>query len=175
MKQLSTVISTLVVTAAVTLGVQSKAQADDWYIGAGMYRASAEVGALDESDTVPAFFVGYNFYDGTLLMLSVEGGYYDLGKVSSGGNSAEASAFTAAGVVSVPFTSFFEFYGKAGVAQVDVKVTGDQNIDDNSTESFAGVGFGLDILDTVDIYAEYLSFDTALNSDVVGVGVRLDF
>ncbi|MEH6651321.1 MAG: outer membrane beta-barrel protein [Motiliproteus sp.] len=175
MNQLSAMITTLAVTAAMLLGVQSNAQADDWYIGGGIYSASAEVGTLDESDTVPAFFVGYNFYDGTLLMLSVEGGYYDLGKVSSDGNTAEASALTAAGVVSIPFTSIFEFYGKAGVAQVDVKATGAVNIDDKSTESFAGVGFGLDILDTIDIYAEYLSFDTAFNSDVVGVGIRLDF
>lgn len=179
MKQLSAMVTTrvssLVITAVMLLGVQSKAQADDWYIGAGAYSASTEVGALDESDTVPAFFVGYNFYDGTFLMLSVEGGYYDLGEVSSGGNSAEASALTLAGVVSIPFTPFFEFYGKAGMARVDAKASGAVNFDDDSTEGFAGVGFGLDILDTIDIYAEYLSFDNALNSELVGVGIRLDF
>jgi hypothetical protein len=37
------------------------------------------------------------------------------------------------------------------------------------------LGFSFDILDTVDIYAEYLKFDNKVDSQMYGVGVRLDF
>jgi hypothetical protein len=83
---------------------------------------------------------------------------------------------TLAGVVYIPIGSFFEVYAKAGVSSI----TGDTvfaNIknDYDSTDAFGGVGFSFDILDTIDIYAEYLTFDNELDSEMVGVGVRFDF
>ena len=162
--------------ATLTLGLHSNAQADGLYIGGGVYSAQIDSAAIDESDTVPAFFIGYYLIDRNLIMLSVEAGYYDLGEASSGGLHAEASALTLAGVATLPITSLFELYAKLGVAQVDITTSGtDFNSDDDSTESFGGVGFGIDFFDTIDIYAEYLAFDTELNSEIFGVGVRLAF
>ncbi len=150
--------------------------ADGLYVGAGVYTVEIEDDIIDDDDTVPAFFVGYNFYDGNLFMLSVEAGYYDLGEASEGSIDIEAEAITLAGVVYFPITPIFEIYGKVGVAEVDVEIeTPFGDFDDDGSESFVGAGVAFDILDTIDIYAEYLVIDTEIDSELIGVGVRLDF
>ncbi|MFD2231211.1 outer membrane beta-barrel protein [Alkalimarinus sediminis] len=158
----------------------SRVYADGFYIGAGVYQAYAEEGIFDDSDTVPALFAGYNFIDTNIFMASAEMGYYDLG----GYNGTEqgikydidASAFTLAAVGYLPIGPFFEIYAKAGVAavSVDLDINGSKS-DADGTEAFGGIGAAFDILDTIDIYAEYLVFDTDVDSSMAGVGVRLDF
>jgi opacity protein-like surface antigen len=152
------------------------ANADGFYIGAGVYETSVSFDALDDDDYTPAAFVGYQFLDTNFLMLSGELGYYDLGDYSDDALSVESSAFTLAGVAYLPIGPFFEVYAKAGIAavRVDVETPGAKdNFDDE--EAFGGVGFSFDILDTIDLYAEYLKFDTEVDSEMLGIGVRLDF
>jgi len=153
----------------------SAASADGFYIGAGVYQADMDVQDFDE-DYVPAGFVGYQFVDTNFLMLSAELGYYDLGGTHSKNYQVDASAITLAGVAYLPIGPFFEVYAKAGIASVsaDVEIFG-QKEDFDGEEAFGGVGFAFDILDTVDIYAEYLLFDTDVDSEIIGVGIRLDF
>ena len=50
----------------------------------------------------------------------------------------------------------------------------DQNIKNNE-EAYYGVGASLDILDTIDIYVEYIVFDTSVNSEIAGVGIKFSF
>lgn len=153
----------------------STSNADGFYIGAGAYKADMDIEGFDD-DYVPAGFVGYQFLDTNFLMLSAELGYYDLGKIDKNDYKVDASAFTLAGVAYLPIGPFFEVYAKAGVASVsiDVKAYGEKD-DHDGEEAFGGVGFAFDILDTIDIYAEYLVFDTEIDSEMIGVGIRLDF
>ncbi|MCP5130906.1 MAG: porin family protein [Pseudomonadales bacterium] len=149
------------------------AQAGGLYIGAGAYVADSDAG----DDTVPGGFIGYNFLDTNFLMLSAEAGYYDLGNASNRKEKVDASAYTAGGVLAVPlFGPFFELYAKAGVAFADVKRENDNGKNTNNDEkAYYGVGASLDILDTIDIYVEYLVFDTNVNSDIAGVGIKFSF
>ncbi|MFT4767843.1 MAG: opacity protein-like surface antigen [Glaciecola sp.] len=155
-------------------------QADSLYVGAGAYFTDVEIAAGDEDDITPAGFVGYQFLDSNVLMLSAEVGYYDLGSWSRSldevSYSVDASALTFAGVAYVPLGPFFEIYAKAGLAAVEVKTRfADMPRTDDDTETFIGAGVALDFFDTVDIYAEYLQFDNQIDSRMVGVGIRFDF
>lgn len=155
-------------------------RADNLYLGAGAYYTDIQAAAFDDSDIVPAGFIGYQFLDSNLLMLSVEGGYYDLGSVSGSASgtafSADASALTLSGVAYLPIGPFVEVYGKLGVAAMRVDTRfGDLSRDDDETAAFAGAGVALDFLDTIDLYVEYLQFDNAIDSKMIGVGIRLDF
>ena len=173
------------ITAACTfsllaLGGTSLAHADGFYIGAGVYQANVEEGNFDDDDTVPALFAGYNFLDTNIFMMSAELGYYDLGGYDGSVGSVEydidASAVTLAAVGYIPIGPFIEIYAKAGVASVSIDTEIDNAKDDaDGTEAFGGVGASIDILDTIDIYAEYLMFDTDVDSSLAGIGVRFDF
>lgn len=159
--------------AAGTIGLMlaAPASADGLYVGAGAYKTDAQIASLDDSDTTTAVIVGYSFWD-TIVTLAAEVGRYDLGSYSDGGVEVDADATALAAVLYLPLGPTFELYGKTGIASVDVEVNGSSD-DDN--ETFVGVGFGLDILDTIDFYFEYLEFDTDVDFEMIGVGVRLDF
>ncbi|MDP5071896.1 MAG: outer membrane beta-barrel protein [Congregibacter sp.] len=155
-------------------------QADSLYVGAGAYFADGDTFAGSEDDVTPAGFIGYQFLDTNLLMLSAEVGYYDLGAFSGSQDdvrfSVDANALTFAGVAYVPIGPFFEVYAKAGVAAVEVQTRfADESRTDDDTETFLGAGVALDIFDTIDIYAEYLQFDNQIDSQMFGVGIRFDF
>ena len=166
-------------TFALATGSAGVVYADGLYIGAGIYQADAEKGSFDDDDTVGAFFAGYTFIDTNIFMLSGELGYYDLGgykgNIGNANYDVDAAAYTLAGVGYLPLGPFFELYAKAGIAAVDVDVnSGDLN-SDNGGKAFGGIGASIDVLDTIDIYAEYLAFDTTVSSSVAGVGVRFAF
>lgn len=173
MRQFSKLSAAITTSALLALGAAAPlVQAGGLYIGVGGYQADSDVG----DDTVPAGFLGYTFVDTNFLMLSGELGYYDLGDTSNRTTRVEASAATAAAVVSVPLGPFFELYGKGGIAAAEVKVESGGKTDKNSdNEGFYGFGASIDILDTIDIYAEYLVFDTEFNSEMYGVGIKLAF
>ena len=158
---------------ACTLSIGAKAEG--FYFGAGAYETEIDVDVLNDNEYVPAGFVGYQFLDTNFLMLSAELGYYDLGDFSENNIEIDASAFTLAGVAYLPIGPFFEIYAKAGIAavQADVEIGGNKE-DFDDEEFFGGVGFAFDIFDTIDIYAEYLQFDSELDSEMIGIGIRLD-
>lgn len=164
---------------AAILFVAFPAAADGLYFGAGAYLTDIEVESVSDDDITPAAFVGYQFLDSNFLMLSVELGYYDLGaaslQIDGERVGVDASALTAAGVAYLPLGPFIEVYGKLGVGAVEVESRfGDLKESDDGSEVFGGVGVAWDIFDTIDIYAEYLQFDNAVDSQMFGVGIRLD-
>jgi hypothetical protein len=162
--------------AATLVFTATQASADGFYIGAGIYSPEAEYSSVSDSDTTPALFLGYQFIDTSIFMFSAEVGYYDLGSYSNGNSKIEADALTLAAVGYLPIGPFFEVYAKAGVSQSNVDYSIASITDDiGGTDGFGGIGMSIDILDTVDIYAEYLIFDTAVESESVGVGIRFDF
>ena len=162
----------IALTFAVFLGgFQSTAAADGFYFGAGAYQSEAKVEALDDTDETLGFLVGYHLIDSNVFLLSAELGAYDLGDYSSDGVDVDADAITLSANAGIPLGPFIELYGKIGVAEVSLDVNGD---DFDGSETFYGAGIAFDILDTIDIYVEYLEFDTAVNSSLVGVGIKLD-
>lgn len=172
MNKLTRVAIKTVAVLCLGCGIQSTALADDFYIGAGIYQTNVSLDGLDDNDTTPGFFLGYTFIDSSVFMLSAELGKYDLGESDKGGNDIDADAITLAAVATLPLGPFFELYAKAGLASTNVDVNG-ESFDGN--DPFTGIGFSFDILDTIDIYAEYLRFDTEVDSEMIGVGLRLDF
>jgi hypothetical protein len=154
------------------LAMQSPAHADGFYIGAGAYQAEVDVDDFDEDDSTMAFTLGYTLIDSNVFMFSAEISQYDLGEYSDGGIDVETDALAIAAVAYLPLGPFIEVYAKAGLADVEVEING-QDFDDD--ETFTGIGIGFDLFDTVDLFAEYLTFDTDADSELFGVGIRLDF
>ncbi len=153
------------------LGMQTNANADGLYFGAGAYLTEANYETLDETDQSLSFLVGYNLIDSNFFLFSVELGAHDLGEYSDGGIEVDADAVSLSAVGGIPIGPFIEIYGKIGVAQVDVKVNND---DFDGSEAFFAAGIALDILDTIDFYLEYVEFDTEVDSRSIGVGIKLD-
>jgi len=175
MKNLFKSILGMGLAASLALSV-STVNAGGFYIGGGVYKSNIDAELFSDEDIVPAGFIGYQILDLGVVMLSAELGYYDLGDYKKNGNTVDASAVSLAGVVYLPIGPFLELYAKAGIASVNGETTTNNVKDDfDGTEAFGGAGFAIDIFDTIDIYAEYLTFDTEVNSELLGVGVRLDF
>lgn len=156
------------------------AHAGGFYIGGGVYQSYAEQGDFDDKDTVPAFFAGYTFIDSNVFMMSAELGYYDLGSyngtVGASQYDIDSQAFTLAGVGYIPIGPIFEIYAKLGVSAMSVDIeAGSDKESESDGKAFGGLGFSVDILDTIDIYAEYLAFDNTIKSSIAGVGVRFAF
>ena len=154
-----------------SMGLSSLANADGLYLGGGAYLTRAETQNLDETDGTLAAQVGYGIVDLGLITLSSELGFYDLGEYTENGVNVDAEAIGVAAVGNLSVLPFLELYAKLGIADVDVQVN---NNDFDGTEDFRGIGMALDIFDTIDIYLEYLEFDTEVDSKSLGVGVRLD-
>ena len=154
------------------LAMQSTARADGFYVGAGTYEADADVAGFDGDDNTTAVTIGYTLIDSSVFMLSAEISQYDLGDFSGAGIEIETEALAIAAVAYLPLGPFIELYAKAGVASVEVDINGREFDDD---ENFRGLGIGLDVLDTIDLFAEYLTFDSEADSDLFGIGLRFDF
>lgn len=175
MKSLKHIVLKGILAASLAVSA-TQASADGFYIGAGIYSPEADYSSVSDSDTTPAFFVGYQFIDTSIFMFSAELGYYDLGSISNEATKIDSDALSLSAVAYLPIGPIFEVYAKAGVAQTNVDVSFEgSSTDFGGTDGFAGIGASFDILDTVDIYAEYLIFDTEVKTESVGVGVRFDF
>lgn len=59
--------------------------------------------------------------------------------------------------------------------QTNVKQTSPVITEYNDTEGFWAIGASIDILDTFDIYTEYLTFGSTTEKTAIGTGIRLDF
>ncbi|MCP4878696.1 MAG: porin family protein [Gammaproteobacteria bacterium] len=171
MKVLCNINSVALAFAVLLFGFQSNASADGFYFGGGAYQSEAKVETLDDSDSTIGGFIGYHLIDSNIFLLSAELGTYDLGEYSEDGVEVDSSAITLTANAGIPLGPFIELYGKIGVADVSVEVN-DDNFD--GSETFYGAGISFDILDTIDIYLEYLEFDTEVDSSLIGVGIKLD-
>lgn len=171
MRKLPRLRTLLILCGLLVLGGPTIASADGLYFGGGIYVSQAETDDLHEADETMGFQVGYTLIDSNFFMFAVELGAYDLGDYSDDGIDVEAEALGIGAVATLPLGPFIELYGKIGTAEVEVEVN---NESFDGTEGYYGAGIAFDILDTVDIYLEYLAFDTEVDSSSVGVGIRLD-
>jgi len=154
------------------LAWQAPARADGLYIGGAAHAATGSYQNSDDTDTTTSLTLGYIFIDSNFLILSAELSRYDLGSFSDGGNVYEADATALGAMAALPLGPFIELYGKLGVASVDGEINGNKFDGD---ESYQGVGLAFDFFDTVDLFVEYLKFDNEIDSELLGVGLRLDF
>lgn len=159
--------------AGVLLAAGGAAQAD-FYIAGGAYSASidADIALQEDSDVTPALFLGWR----PMEMFGVEVGYYDLGSYeTASGDSIDASAITAAGLLSLELGPVGA-YAKGGLSATAIDEAG---VDDDSTDPFAGLGLTIDLMDKLYVYVEALRFmhdgDAEVDIDVVGAGLRYAF
>lgn len=168
--------TTRMLCAAALLGLGGAAQAD-FYISGGLYSSAVDVtiaaNTETETATAPALFLGWR----PLELVGAEVGYYDLGSYDIQGVSIDASAYTAAGLLSLELGPV-GVYAKGGLASstVDVSSSG-VSASDSSTDPFGGVGLTVDVMDKLYVYAEFLRFtnDANVDIDVVGAGLRYAF
>lgn len=171
MKKLDKSLLALLLTGLAVAGFQSQASADGFYFGGGAYLTEASTTSFDDTDETLGLFIGYHLVDSNIFLLSAELGSYDLGNYSEDGNKIDADALSLSVNAGIPLGPFLELYGKIGAADVSVTVN---NEDFDGSEAFYGVGMAFDFFDTVDIYLEYLQFDTEVNSEMIGAGIKLD-
>jgi len=156
--------SFLLLTLVMVLGGNAHASG---YIGVGGYAPSADV----DSDTTiaPAFMVGWR----PIELLGVEFGYYDFGDFKETGIRIDGSALTLSGLLSLELGPV-GVYGKLGLASYDFDYGSEliNDLFDDGTSAFGGVGATIDIMDRLYFYAEYLRFDAGADLDVVGAGIR---
>lgn len=154
----------LFLTLVMVLGGSAHASG---YIGVGGYAPSADV----DSDTTiaPAFMVGWR----PIELLGVELGYYDFGDFEETGIRVDGSALTLAGLLSLELGPV-GVYGKLGLANYDFDYGSEliNDLFDDGTSAFGGVGATIDLLDRLYFYAEYLRFGAGADLDVVGAGIR---
>ncbi len=154
------------------LAWQGPARADGLYIGGAAHAASGSYQNSDDTDSTTSLTLGYLFIDSNFLMLSAELSRYDLGSFSAGGNDFESDATALGAMAALPLGPFIELYGKLGVASVDGKINGSKF---DGSDNYRGVGMAFDFFDTVDLFVEYLKFDNEIDSELLGLGLRLDF
>jgi hypothetical protein len=137
------------------------------YIGVGGYTASADVSS--DSTLSPALMLGWR----PIELLGVELGYYDFGNFKESGIRIDGSALTLAGLLSLELGPV-GVYGKLGLASYDFDYGSGliNELFDDGTSAFGGVGATIDIMDRLYFYAEYLRFGAGADLDVLGAGVR---
>ena len=137
------------------------------YVGVGGYTASADVSS--DSTLARAFMLGWR----PIELLGVELGYYDFGNFKESGVRIDGSAVTLAGLLSLELGPV-GVYGKLGLASYDFDYGSEliNELFDDGTGAFGGVGATIDIMDRLYFYAEYLRFGAGADLDVLGAGVR---
>ncbi|MEM9254336.1 MAG: outer membrane beta-barrel protein [Pseudomonadota bacterium] len=109
--------------------------------------------------------------------LAIDAGYWDLGEFKSdrlpnGGKvDIDTTTFTVGGMVSVPLW-ILDVYAKGGAAFWDAD---SDELDDDGTDLYYGVGAALNIFSSIDLYLEIVRFDLQTDIDTGTLGVRFTF
>jgi hypothetical protein len=183
-------LSCLFLTALLLSATHALADDGQVYIGIGAYQASvdgkvngnAEQYRLDDSDNTLGVLLGYKLS----AFFAVELGYYDLGHYRQQTTAPngftqvdldyDVSAFSL-GVNAILPLKIIDLYAKLGSTAVNKEVSVSSTFldNDNSLETYVGVGGNINIGHHVEIFAEYSRFFAAEDVDVVGAGLRILF
>jgi opacity protein-like surface antigen len=146
------------------------------YVGASLGTADSSVSGVSGDDTSWKFLGGYTF----TKFVGIEGSYRDLGGVDEtiGTTSIgmDVSSIDVFGVGILPVGKRFDVFGKAGFAHVEVDATvsdpffGTVSASDSENELALGAGFNFKFGENFALRAEYETFDTADNMDVISAG-----
>lgn len=164
------------------LGAQAQA-AGKWYVhasaGAVKYSEDDEVVLDDDSDT--AFSAGFGYQLGENS--AVELAYNDFGAAVTGGTDLEFSSISVAWVGGVPLSDNLTLIGKLGVERLKGEanlrvdnpfVSFNFNVEDDSTEAFAGLGLDYAFNDSVSLRAGVDLHDGA-DINVLQAGLKVRF
>ena len=185
-KQLS--LAALIGLPVALMPAMANADAEGFFLEGGAYytQFDDDIDRDDidwDEDDLRAFFddssAGFNLGAGYRFnkWLSVDAGYWDLGDFKSdrteSGNKIdfETTAWTVGGMVSVPLW-ILDVYVRAGAAMWDVDT---DELSEDGTDPYYGVGAALNIFGSLDLYAEVIRFDTDRALDTAGLGVRFTF
>lgn len=144
------------------------------YLGAGGGLSKSEIdssgfsGSLDDKDTGWKVFAGYQFNQ----YIAIEGGYYDLGKVTFNGvlttgpvtsGSFKSKAYALSAVGSLPVGDSFALLARLGLARGDQKGTVivggvGASASDDSTEFTYGLGLRYDLTRNMALRAQWERF-----------------
>lgn len=146
------------------------------YVGASLGSADTGMSGISSDDTSWKFLGGYTF----TKHVGVEGSYRDLGGASEtiGTTSigVDASSLDVFGVGILPIGEKFDVFGKAGFSRVEMEASvsdplfGTVTASDTGNELALGAGFNFKLGEKFAIRAEYETFDTAENIDVISAG-----
>jgi len=143
-------------------------------LGSPQWRADVNGVANDDHGTSGKLYLGYQLGP----VLSVEGGYLDLGKISDPLGQARARGLFVDAVGTWPIAPQWSVIGRAGLAHGDIKTsTGD----DTSLGLRAGLGLQYDLNPSVALRGELERnrftdvFGQGLSADQVTLGVKMKF
>jgi opacity protein-like surface antigen len=154
---MKTTLFAIALAAAGLVGVSTAQAADNhngFFINGNIGQSSVDKGLYDDDDTSFGANLGYRWAVSPSVLLGVEGGYVDLGKISPKGGGAaigdaEVDGWTAG--VNGHFNVAENWYlsGRAGLFRSDIKggyLEGSTpvRVDDSSNDWYAGAGFGYD-------------------------------
>jgi opacity protein-like surface antigen len=147
---------------------QKKPSDTGWYAGASLGRA--DLGP--DTDTALKIFGGYQIN----RSFAAEFGYSDLGDVTRGNTTVEASAWELIGLGKFPLGNQFYVYGLAGLAKIKTETTvSGLRVSDDNTELTFGFGLQYDFSPQVGARLQWQRYDTSSEIDVVSVGVLYRF
>lgn len=177
--------------AAVASPALAQQPAPGWYMGAAYGMTSFDLdttgvtnAAVDDSDSGFKIFGGYEFTKNW----AAEVGYVDFGKAGVSGSvlgipfsgDVGVTAFTFAGVGTMPLNESFSLFGKVGLWAWDAKVNvstglGAGSADDSGTDLFFGGGLRYNLNKNLALTLEVELYDSDDSVTMTSVGVRYKF
>ena len=143
-------------------------------LGSPQWRAGVNGVANEDHGTSGKLYLGYQLGP----VLSVEGGYLDLGKISVPLGQARARGLFVDAVGTWPFAPQWSVIGRAGLAHGDIKTSSG---DDTSVGLRAGLGLQYELNPSVALRGEVERnrftdvFGQGLSADQVTLGVKMKF
>lgn len=183
MNRLKAAFAVLLPAAFVAVSAPAVAQQSDagWYVGGayGMTSLSVDTGGLpglglDDSDSGFKVFGGFQFNK----HLGAEVGYVDFGKyaVTSGSTGdLSVTAFTFAGVGTLPLNESFALFGKVGMWAWDSKSSIPGTTGTNGSDVFFGAGARYNLNRNWGLTLEIEQYDSDDSITLTSVGVRYKF
>jgi OOP family OmpA-OmpF porin len=187
---LATLLAAALVAAAGPVAAQGQSDAG-WYIGGAYGMTSFDLDttgitnpSLDDSDSGFKIYGGFQFNK----HLGAEVGYVDFGKASISGSlsgipftgNIDVTAFTFAGVGTLPLNESFALFGKVGLwtwdATANVSALGSAgSADDSGTDVFFGVGARYNLNKNFALTLEVEMYDSDDSVTMTSLGVRYQF
>ena len=180
------IVALLISSATIFTASMAQADSTGFFIAGGANYAQFDSDLEDEidwEDDIEAFFddkaVGYNLGAGYRFnkWLALDVAYWDLGEFTSddldNGEKIkyDSSMWTVGGIVSVPLW-ILDVYGRAGATMWEAD---SRYIDEDGTDAYYGAGVALNVFRSLDLYLEYVRFDTDNPIDSANLGLRWTF
>ena len=190
---MKTTLIAIALAAAGVVGVSTAQAADNhngFFINGNIGQSNVDKGVYDDDDTAFGANLGYRWALSPNVLLGIEGGYVDLGKVSPKGGdarigNAEVDGWTLG--VNGHFNVADNWYlsGRAGMFRSDPKGgyldgTTAVRVDDSSNDWYAGAGVGYDFNTNFTLGLNYDYYRTEkgglkLDPGVLSIGAEYRF